>query len=98
MSQHLYVRVYRHRLENGSCIKGWPELGANMPQEGGRNDECASVGTGSLGQNGAFWGARFLGTANIPFCLFFRLVRFFSRAPSRGANGCRRMVAMAEHS
>lgn len=34
--------------------------------------------------------------ANIPFCLFFKLVRFCRRAPSSGANGWRVMVAMAE--
>ena len=32
--------------------------------------------------------------ANIPFCLFFMLVRVCSRAPSSGVNGCRRKVAM----
>lgn len=35
---------------------------------------------------------------NIPFCLFFRLVRVCSRAPSSGAKGWRTMVAMAKSS
>jgi hypothetical protein len=32
---------------------------------------------------------------NVPFCLFFRLVRFCNRAPSSGAKGWRVIAAMA---
>jgi hypothetical protein len=32
--------------------------------------------------------------SNIPFCLFFILVKLCRRAPSRGANGCRVTAAM----
>ncbi len=37
---------------------------------------------------------RQVGRANIPFCLFFRLVKFCNLVPSRGAKGWRVVVAM----
>ena len=33
---------------------------------------------------------------NLPFCLFFKLVRVCNLAPSRGANGWRTIVAMVD--